>query len=364
MTGPRVLICEDSRVYAAGLRRALEHDGDITVAGVCGTAEEALAALPAVRPDILTMDIDLPGMDGLSAVEEIMGTHPIPVIVLSAYVGADAEKAAAALAAGAVDACAKSDLDLTDPAAVTPAALRQRIRTLARVSVIRHPRARLRTWQGSHGTAQRQASVIGICASTGGPQVLYLLLSSLAPEFGVPLLVVQHMGAGFTDGLIRWLDRSVAIKVAAAENGMRLSAGAWVAPDGAHLRLGPNGQLSLDRRAPAGPHRPSADVLLSSIAASAGPAGVAVVLTGMGRDGAAGAGAVHRAGGLAIAQDETSSAVFGMPRAAIGQGADLVLPPAAIAGRLTQLGHVPLPPLARARTAEASPVADDRRGPP
>jgi len=361
MTPVRVLICEDSAVYAAGLQRALEYDRDIAVLGVCPTAEEALATLASERPDLVTMDLELPGMDGLAAVEEIMSSRPVPVVVLSSHVGPDGEKAAAALGAGAVDAWAKSDLDLADPAGVTAAAFRVRIRALARVPVIRHPRARLRLARTAPGPGGRRVSVIGICASTGGPQVLYHVLSSLPPNYAIPLLLVQHMGPGFTEGLVRWLDRNVGIEVTMAEDRLPLAAGAWVAPEGAHLCLGGDGRLVLDRESPSGPHRPSADALLTSIAAHAGQAAAAVVLTGMGRDGAAGAAAVRRAGGLVIAQDEASSAVFGMPKAAIEQGAGLVLPPPGIAGTLAHLGHLPLPGAARGLTAAGGPGPGPRR---
>jgi two-component system chemotaxis response regulator CheB len=358
----RVLICEDSTVYAVGLRRTLEHGRDITVVGVCPTAEEALAELPTVRPDLVTMDLELPGMDGLAAIEEIMSSRPVPVVVLSGFVGPDGEKAAAALGAGAVDACAKGDLDLSDPAGVTAAAFRARIRVLARVPVIRHPRARLRLAHSAQGPGGRRASVVGICASTGGPQVLLHVLSSLPPNYPIPLLLVQHIGPGFTEGLARWLDGNVGLKVAVAEDHLPLAAGAWVAPEGAHLCLGGDGRLALDRDAPSGPHRPSADALLNSIAARAGRAAAAVVLTGMGRDGAAGVAAVRRAGGLVIAQDEVSSAVFGMPKAAIEQGADLVLPPSGIADALAHLGHLPLPGAARGLTVAGGPSPGPRRG--
>ena len=363
MTPVRVLVCEDSAVYAAGLRRTLEYDRDITVAGVCPTAEQALAMLAAQRPDLVTMDLELPGMDGLAAVEEIMSNRPVPVVVLSSYVGPDGEKAAAALGAGAVDACAKSDLDLADPAGVTAAAFRARIRALARVPVIRHPRARLRLARHPQGPAGRRASVIGIGASTGGPQVLFHVLSALPPNYPIPLLVVQHMGPGFTEGLVRWLDRNVGLEVTMAEDRQPLAAGAWVAPEGAHLCLGGDGRLLLDRASPSGPHRPSADALLTSIAAHAGRAGAAVLLTGMGRDGAAGTAALRRAGGLVIAQDEASSAVFGMPKAAIEQGADLVLPPAGIADALARLSHLPLPGAARGLTTAGRPGPAPGPGP-
>lgn len=340
MTLQRMLICEDSRVYAAALQRVLEHDGDIEVAAICTSAEEAIAALPRIRPDLVTMDLELPGMDGLTAVEQIMNARPLPILVLSAQAGAGSAKAAAALAAGALDAVAKDDLDLRDPASAAGVAFRRRVRVLSRARVIRHLGALLKGRTGVTGPAH-QASVIGVCSSTGGPQVLARLLEALPADYAIPLLIVQHISAGFTEGLARWLDQAVPLPVAIATDGAPLEPGIRIAPDGAHLKLTTTGHLALDRHTVTGRHRPSGDVLLSSIAEAAGAAGVAVVLTGMGSDGALGAAAVRRVGGLAIAQDEASSAVYGMPRAAIEHGIEVVLSPRGIAGRLLGLSYHP-----------------------
>jgi len=330
-------------VFAVALTRTLEYDGDITVAAICTTAEEAIAALSRVRPDLVTMDIDLPGMDGLKAIEEIMSSRPLPILVLSAQVGASSESAAAAaLAFGALDAIAKDDLDLRDPAGAAGAAFRQRVKVLCRATVIRHLRAGLKARPAARGTVRR-ASVIGICASTGGPQVLARLLHVLPADYPVPLLVVQHIGAGFTEGLADWLDHTARLPVAIARDGALAGAGAWIAPGGAHLKITETGRLFLDRRGAAGRHRPSGDALLKSIAASAGRAGIGIVLSGMGTDGAAGAAAVRRAGGLAIAQDRESSVVFGMPKAAIDLGVEVVLAPVDIAAALLRLSYEPLP---------------------
>lgn len=332
---PRVLICEDSRTFAAGLRRVLEYDGDITVAATCGTAEEALAALPRVRPDLVTMDIELPGMDGLAATEEIMGSQPVPVLVLSARLGRGKARVAA-LAAGAVDALDKDFLDPQDPAGVTAAAFRQRVRTLSHARVIRHPRALLRDRRTVtvHG---RGACVVGICGSTGAPHVLARLLGALPADYPIPILIVQHISPGFTESLAGWLNGVSELPVAIAADGIRLVAGAWLAPEGAHLKLAANGRPRLDTHTVAGRHRPSGDVLFESIATAAGALGVAVVLTGMGSDGAAGAMAVRRRSGVVIAQDEETSVIFGMPKAAIDGGADLVLGPDKIAAYLRDL---------------------------
>src|SRR5579864_5007957 len=173
---PRMLICDGSHSYAARLRRVLEHDGDITVAAVCATAEEAIAALPRVQPDVVTMDVELPGMDGLAAIEEIMSRRPLPILVISVDAGNTSRKAAAALAA-----ISKDDLDLDDPGGAAAVAFRNRARLLSHAQVIRHPRARLRKTPAAQRPGRR-ASVIGMCGSTGGPYVLARLLGDLPAE--------------------------------------------------------------------------------------------------------------------------------------------------------------------------------------
>jgi two-component system chemotaxis response regulator CheB len=343
---PSVLICEDSPTYAGALRRMLEHDGDISVAAVYGTAEEALRRLDRVRLDLITMDIELPGMDGLVAVEEIMSSRPMPVLVLSSHVGSATRKAAAALAAGALDALAKDDLDLEHPGGSAGAAFRDRVRLLSRARVVRHPRARLRSGPVAEGQ-ERPASAVGICASTGGPQVIARLLASLPVDYQVPVLVVQHIAPGFAESVAHWLGESARVPVRVAADGTPAGPGAWIAPQGAHLTISGSGRLSLDRRTVTGIHRPSGDVLFESIASAAGPAGVAVVLSGLGSDGARGAASVQDRGGLAMTVDEQSAAVYGMPRAAIERGVDLVLPIAEVAARLGALSYQPLPGAAR-----------------
>ena len=340
MAAASVLICEDSGTYAAALRRTLEYDGDINVISVCGSAEEAITALRRCRPDLITMDIELPGMDGLAAVELIMDTRPMPIIVLSSYVGAGSAKAAAALAAGALDAVAKDDLDLASPASMAGAAFRQRIRVISHASVIRHPRALA---PGTTTPGQpRVASAVGVCSSAGGPPVLSQLLGGLPAGYQVPILVVQHISAGFTESLARWLDQKSPLRVRVAGDGDVAGPGVWIAPEGAHLVLTASGRMSLDRTTVLGHHRPSGDMLLMSIARAAGRRGAAIVLTGIGNDGAAGAAAVHDAGGLAITQDEASSAIYGMPKAALDRGVDLSLPPEQIMKCLLALHYQPI----------------------
>ncbi len=308
--------------------------------GICSTAEATLARLAQLdpKPHLVTMDMELPGMSGGEAIELIMSAHPVPILVLAGGVERGSAQALASLGAGALEVLCKDRLDFQDPGSADARAFRKRVKLLSRVPVLRHPRGALgpaRHAAGGHGTP-RSASVIGICASVGGPPALASVLGALPAGFAIPILVVQHITRGFTEGFAHWLDDQVALPVRLAVPGLA-GPGIWVAPEGAHLALGAGGRLGLDDRTDAGPHRPSADVLLRSVAAFARADGVAVVLTGMGRDGAAGLGEVRRAGGLTFAQDEASSAVFGMPKAAAEQGAQLVLAPAMIGSRLRTL---------------------------
>jgi two-component system chemotaxis response regulator CheB len=185
---------------------------------------------------------------------------------------------------------------------------------------------------------------VAIGASTGGPQALLEILSALPADYPVPVMVVQHMAEGFTAGLARWLDQQVPLPVALAQDGSPLRPGIWFAPEKVHLTLGRSMRMTLDGATEAGVHRPAVDVLLSTVARVTGSGSVGVVLTGMGRDGAEGIAAIRAAGGLTVAQDESTSVVWGMPRAAAERGAELVLPlpeiGAAIAGlRWTRPGR-------------------------
>jgi two-component system chemotaxis response regulator CheB len=332
----RVLVCEDSPTYATSLVRFLEYEGDLKVIGLCRSGEEALEALPRLQPDLVTMDAELPGMNGIEATERIMGSQPTPIVVLSAHTRRASGRAAAALAAGALEVLSKTGLSLDDPAGFRAIAFRRRLARLARAYVRQHrpPGSGTRLRPGRRG-----ARAIGVCASTGGPQALETVLAGLPADFPLPILVVQHMGDGFIDGLVRWLDQRLPLPVRTAGDGMSARPGVWFAPDGAHLLLEPGMRLALDRETLANPHRPSGNVLLKSIASAVGAEGVAVVLTGMGRDGAEGVLAIRAAGGHTIAQDEATSAVFGMPKAATESGADAVLPLSEIA---TELRHLPV----------------------
>jgi two-component system, chemotaxis family, protein-glutamate methylesterase/glutaminase len=336
----RIVVCDRSPSRAQALTRFLEHDPGIEVAAAFGTLEAMLPQLGGISPDLIALELSTVGADVLGAVESVRSEGPAPILILGGEAGVDEERVAAAMGAGALEAIEESRLDLEQPEGVWATALRSRIKRLASHHSGRHggqprpdPPAPVRPW--------RQPVVgyraIGIGASVGGPAALASVLGKLPPDFALPVLVVQHMAAGFGEGLAQWLDRTVPVPVALASDGAPLQSGVWLAPDGVHLRLSRTLRLSLDARTERGAHRPSLDVLLESLADSLGAEAVGVVLTGMGRDGAEGVRAISEAGGLTIAQDEETSAVFGMPAAAREAGVERVLPLEELATKLAKL---------------------------
>lgn len=323
----RIVICDDSPTYGEALSRFLQHDPGIRVVGVFTTAEEMLPQLERLDPHLITMDLEMPGIGGVGAISRIMRDRPLPILVLSAHAGKGSERAAEALAAGALEAMAKSSLRLLEPGDVWATATRSRVKRLACVQLRRRPRTgRVGSIPARRQDLERPIRVVGIGASTGGPPALLSVLGALPVNFGVPVIVVQHISPGFTEGLVTWLARSLRVPVSFAQAGGIARPGIWFAPDDAHVGLEPSMRFVIDRETRNGAHRPSVDFLFQSLAASAGDEALGIVLTGMGRDGAEGVEAIRAAGGLAIAQDEETSAVFGMPRAAVESGADLVLP--------------------------------------
>jgi len=328
----RVAICEDSYAYGRGLRRLLEADGTIEVVGVATSANELLERLPHWRADLVTMDIELPGtLGGEEAIARIVAERPLPIVVLSAHAGT-ASRVTQALAAGALEAFSKATLRLDD--AVAGAAFRARIVALARsehgaagpapppAPAASDPAGATGSAAPSPGPARLpRPTVIGLVASAGGPRALATVLAPLPATFPIPILLVQHMSPGFTAGLATWLDDTVAIPVALAVAGAPLPPGVHVAPEDRHLLVAPDGRLTLATEPAHTRHRPSADALLASLARVAGPRALAIVLTGMGRDGAVGVRAVRAAGGRALAESRESAAVWGMPAAALAEGA-------------------------------------------
>ena len=333
---PSVLVVDDSRLVRQVLVDLLRSSGEFRVAGEAEDGLDAIRKTHQLNPDLITLDIQMPGMDGLQVLSYVMSEAPRPVIILTAAGDRhNDDLTLRALELGAVDFVRKPAPDEGLQAAALEervlGALRGalRVNLAAATSVVSRPaRAHLRAFDPPRGATR----VLAIAASTGGPRALAELIPALPPGLGAAVLVAQHMPAGFTASLAERLDRRSALPVREAADGERLVENrVYIAPGGLHLAvsLGADGFGRLDVRDSAPRHgvRPSADILFASVATTFGASAVGVVLTGMGRDGSDGLRAMRDTGAYAIIQDEESSAVFGMPRTALSvAGADAVTP--------------------------------------
>lgn len=329
----RVVVCDDSPFMRRMLRQGLERAHDIEVVASAANAREAIELVKTLWPDVLTLDLELPDLDGVRVLQELRDL-PVRVLVVSAFTdNAGTERAVEALAEGAIDVLGKPNLDAAP--SVFIAQLLDNVREVAGGAPY-VPACAVRVPAG-HVTNQR-LFVIG--ASTGGPRALQTLLASIPKDFGAPILVVQHMPPNFNAPFARRLDRTCEIDVVEAEHGAPLRPGrAYVARAGHHLHV--EGMLI---RVRAG-HRvngliPSVDVTMIDAAASWGSAVTGVVLTGIGRDGREGARAIRSAGGRVLVEHERTCAVYGMPRAIVeAELADEIVPLDELAGMIVREVH-------------------------
>ncbi|WP_026840291.1 chemotaxis-specific protein-glutamate methyltransferase CheB [Citrifermentans bremense] len=336
----RILLADDSALVRRILRDILQGEEDIQLAGEAGDGKEACELTFRLRPDLVLMDIRMPVMDGLEAIEEIMAQAPTPVLVLSGAVEAsEVERAFTAIKRGALDVMEKPELGSADALEEFRCHLLQKVRLLARIRVIRHPRRRLRLPVSLEVPSLAPGhDILAIGASTGGPKAVMTLLKSLPAGFPATVFVVQHIAAGFAPGFASWLNRECTLPVRIAVDGGRYLPGeAVIAPDGRHMTLC-DGKIRLDSDPAVNCCRPSIDVFFNSLAQARCDRVVSILLTGMGRDGALGMLRIKEAGGTTIVQDEPSCAVFGMPKAAISLHAvDQVLPLDLMPGAIAKL---------------------------
>jgi two-component system chemotaxis response regulator CheB len=318
----RVLVADDSEIFRELLSRIIASEAGFEVVAAAGDGNTAAAMARDLKPDVITMDLNMPDADGFSGIARIMAETPTPILVLTA----DRQEVVGfrALSLGALDILEKpaASVDLADYGQL----LRSRLRLLAGVKVIRHLRG-LRGRRGAVPAAKGRAEAIVIGASLGGPRALATLLRGLTREFPAPVAIVQHIADGFTEGLASWLAQESRLEVREAEDGEVLQPGrVLLAPTGKHLVLG-QGVAHLSDAPAVDTFKPSVTPLFLSAARAYGSRCCGVILTGMGRDGAEGMKVLKESGAYTIAQDEASSAVFGMPRAAIELGAvDRILP--------------------------------------
>ena len=327
----RVLVADDSAFMRKVLLSILDSDGSFEVVGEARDGRETVEKSLRLKPHVITMDINMPHVDGLRATEIIMSTEPRPILIVSSESKDGAEATLRALELGAIDFVAKPsggiDLDMSS----VREELVRTLRIASKVRVIRNllrqepaKPARADQWPQAVAPLEPGAklAIVVLAASTGGPATLMKLLPQFAAGFPAALLVVQHMPGSFTPQFAEQLASVSQLPVKQAENGELLRAGqVYVCPGDCHLRLEPPGRIALDGGPRIAGYRPCIDVTLESVAALAGSNASVAILTGMGNDGARGAMAIQENGGLVVAQNEATSVIFGMPSEAIKTGA-------------------------------------------
>jgi len=337
-----VLIVDDSLTTREYLKYIIERDPDLRLAGEAKTGDEAVRQVAAERPDVVIMDIQMPGMDGYKATREIMGTHPLPIIMHSSLVAPEkTENIFKAMQAGAV-AVAQKPPGLSSPGSKPLVdKLLRTVKLMAEVKVVKRlppkkktpsarPVERLLNTKNLTGIG-----IIAIGASTGGPPVIQRILKELPQEFPVPIAIVQHIATGFLQGMLEWLSKETRLRLKIAYTGDSLVAGqVYFAPENANMGISKNGRILISYfrdQDPAPLNRPITH-LFNSVAAFHGPHAIGILLTGMGNDGAAGLRQMVLGGAQTLVQDRETATVFGMPAEALKLDAvQYVLSPAEIA---------------------------------
>jgi two-component system chemotaxis response regulator CheB len=345
MTKLRVMIVEDSDVVRALLEHIIGCDSRLEVCATAASAESALRILESITPDVIAMDIRLPGMDGLEAIRRIMSRKPVPIVVVAGNVESKDGNSITmeALRAGALTVLEKPPGTTNADYEALAGRLCTQLVIMSDVKLVQRRSPRERNKAANHAPSLSPHcldpyKILGIVCSTGGPGALVQLLSALGPAFPLPILLVQHMTPAFLSGFASWLESVCPFSVVMVKDGhIPAPQTVHIAPDERHLRLD-GGYLRLDAGDPVSFQRPSGTVLFQSMARSLGADALGLLLTGMGEDGAAGLLDMRQAGGYTIAEDRSTAVVYGMPAAAVQLGAVCEsLPLPAIAPRILEL---------------------------
>jgi two-component system chemotaxis response regulator CheB len=351
----RVLVVDDSHFVRRALARLLASDARVEVVGDAASGVEAVDRVVALEPDVVTLDVEMPGMDGLATLDALMHRRPTPVIMVSAHTAAGAQVTLRALSRGAVDCVAKPG----GPVSMDLGTLREELIAKVLVAAVSHPRggrtavpageraASTPPRRGGASAGGLRGRAVAIGASTGGVMALQLVLAGLPVGTRVPIFVAQHMPRLFTAPLAEMLGEAARLPAREARDGEPVQPGeVYVAPGGMHLTVVRDARtrevgLRVSPDPADAPLRPSVDLLFASVARAYGEGAVGVVLTGMGSDGTEGLAAIKRAGGVAVVQDETTSVVYGMPGSAVRAGlADVVAPVGRIGEEIARaVGH-------------------------
>lgn len=347
----RVLVVDDSAFMRKFIGDIIERDSELELAGTARNGEDALKKRELYQPDVITLDVEMPRLDGLSTLKKLMETNPLPVIMVSSHTRRGSDVTIEALAAGAVDFVTKPSLFQGESAAEIQKLLPEKIkaaaqaRLLLRPAVVREEAAKkdyslfIPHQKRPEPLLRQPRFVVAIGTSTGGPRALEEILRRLPWNLPAAVFITQHMPPGFTESLARRLDKVSPLKVLEAKGGERVREGyAYLAPGGYHLELKGDYTTFLSNAPPVQHVRPSADVMMESLAGVFGPATVGVILTGMGRDGLRGMARIKEKGGKTVVQDPATAVIPSMPQAVIREGvADEIIPLEKIADTLLRL---------------------------
>ncbi|MCP4155798.1 MAG: chemotaxis-specific protein-glutamate methyltransferase CheB [bacterium] len=343
----KVLVVDDSPVAREVLWEILGKDPELEVIGSVGSGDQALRFIESqeLKPDVITMDVLMPGIDGFDTTRKIMETHPAPIVMITSSYGAeDVDKTFKALEAGAVTILSKPGSVLNESFEREGESIRDTLKVMAGVSVVRRwSRAKMPPVETiSRGAADFKKGgggdfrLLALGASTGGPMAIKEILSGLPRPFPVPIAIVQHIGGEFVEGMMRWLESTTGFPVVMARNGGQMEPDCvYIAPDGIHMGVAGTNAIELSQTPPEGGMCPSINYFFRSVANAYGNRAVGILLTGMGGDGALGLRELYNSGAVTFAQDEESSVIYGMPAEAIKLGAArYILPPGDIANRI------------------------------
>lgn len=323
----KVLVVDDSAVVRQHLKHMYEADGRMKVCGLAVNGKEAVDMASLLKPDVISMDINMPVMNGMEATRLIMETSPVPIVIVSAsYQKNDVEKSFLAMEAGAVAILGKPGGEENAIGRTTNQELIETIKLMSEIKVVRrwsrYTAAKRPAPAAIDVPSGQEIEIVAIGASTGGPPVLQTVLSGLDSSFPAPVLIVQHIAKGFIGGLADWISQTTGMKASIARHGERAIAGrVYFAPDDRHMGIDGSSRIILSAAEPENGVRPSVSYLFRSAKEAFGKATAGVLLTGMGKDGADELLAMHTAGGVTIAQDMETSVVFGMPGEAVRLGA-------------------------------------------
>ena len=338
----RVLVVDDSAVMRKLISNILDNEPGIEVVATAIDGDFALNKIDQIKPDVITMDVDMPRMDGITALSRIVAMHSVPVLMLSSLTSTGAAMTMQALKAGAVDFVCKpksiADVSKVSEELILKVKGAARVKRSVRDDIPTCINSRTRK-EGVHKSVPGSSRIVAIGASSGGPYALRALLPKIPRDFGAGIVIVQHMPETFTTMLAHWLDEICEIDVREASCGdLAIPGTALIAPGGYHLSLKRRStgcEVILDRGEPVNGHMPSVEVLFRSVAREYGRDATAVIMTGMGNDGSIAIGEIKRAGGRTVAQDEESCAVYGMPRLAVeNEFVEKVIPLSGIADYL------------------------------